>query len=213
MYLTQMHLDVTSRKTLAALSSPAKLHGAVEAAFPGPRERTLWRVDSRGGERYLLLLSENEPDLTLAAEQFAPPGERWQTISYEPLLRRIQPGSRWRFRLCANPVYNAPAGPGQRGRVCAHSTTEHQLRWLMGQSEKHGFSLREDEFTVTGVKWHRFKKNGTGKPVTFLTVTYDGILTVSDTEAFRQALCGGIGRGKAYGAGLMTLMRAEESDG
>ena len=89
MYLTQMHLDVTSRRTLAALSSPAKLHGAVEAALPGPRERTLWRIDSRGGERYLLLLSEDEPDLTQAAEQFAPPGERWQTKSYEPLLRRI----------------------------------------------------------------------------------------------------------------------------
>ena len=213
MYLTQMHLDGRRRRTLAALASPNRLHGAIETALPGPRRRNLWRIDNRNGESYLLLLSEDEPDLTQAAAQFAPPGERWQTRSYEPLLERIRTGSRWQFRLCANPVYNAPAGPGQRGRVCAHSTAEHQLRWLTEQSEKHGFSLREDEFTVTGVKWHRFKKNGAGKPVTFLTVTYDGILTVSSPEHFKQALCGGIGRGKAYGAGLMTIMRAGGCDG
>ena len=48
MYLTQMLLDQKNRQTLAALASPSKFHGAIEAAFPGPRQRNLWRIDSAG---------------------------------------------------------------------------------------------------------------------------------------------------------------------
>ena len=41
-----------------------------------------------------------------------------------------------------------------------------------------------------------------------LAVTYEGMLTVTDAELFRQALTQGIGREKAYGMGLLTIMRA-----
>ena len=116
MYLTQMLLDQKNRQTLAALASPSKFHGAIEVAFPGPRQRNLWRIDSRAGQKYLLLLSETPPDLTQAAAQFAPPGEHWQTKSYDPLLSRILPGSRWQFRLCANPsARTAPRSISLRG--------------------------------------------------------------------------------------------------
>lgn len=56
-------------------------------------------------------------------------------------------------------------------------------------------------------KWYIFKKGTTSNKVTFLAVTYDGILTVKNAERFKEALCAGIGSGKAYGAGLMTLVR------
>ena len=129
------------------------------------------------------------------------------------LLKRIQEGSRWQFRLRANPTCNAPAGPGKRGRVYAHSTTENQMKWLLRQSEQHGFSLDPEAFTVTGSKWYRFKKGSTGHRVTFLAVTYDGSLRVKDPVVFQAALCGGIGPGKAYGAGLMTLVGMEGRNG
>lgn len=208
MYLTQMRLDLGKRATLIALSAPGKLHGAVEAAFSGPRQRPLWRIDSRGGQRYLLILSRDEPELSALLAQFAPAGETGQTKDYAPLLSRICAGSRWQFRLRANPTYSAPAGPGQRGRVCAHSTTQAQLQWLEKQSGRYGFFLVPDRYTVTENKWYRFRKNGTGGCVSFLSVTYDGILEVRDAELFRTALCDGIGPEKAYGNGLMTLMRA-----
>lgn len=210
MYLTQMRLDMNNRRTLSALASPAKLHGAVESAFSGQRQRNLWRIDSRGAQNYLLILSGEKPDLTQAAQQFAPPGETWQTKDYTQLLNRVSQGSRWQFRLCANPTYSVPAGPGQRGRVCAHSTPEHQAAWLERQSERHGFVLKKDEFAVMKSVWYRFRKGNTGKNVTFLAVTYEGYLEVRDPELFCRMLCSGIGHGKAYGAGLMTLVRAEK---
>ena len=50
-----------------------------------------------------------------------------------------------------------------------------------------------------------FKKNGT-RLVTLLAVTYEGVLQVTDPEAFKALLCEGVGRGKAYGLGLMTII-------
>ena len=47
----------------------------------------------------------------------------------------------------------------------------------------------------------------TGEQVKLLGVTYEGLLTVTDAEKFREALTGGIGRGKAYGLGLLTVVR------
>ena len=69
-----------------------------------------------------------------------------------------------------------------------------------------GFALTEDSFTVTRVQWHHFAKRGT-RPVSLLAVTYEGVLQVTDPEAFRNLLCQGMGRGKAYGLGLLTVMR------
>ena len=38
-------------------------------------------------------------------------------------------------------------------------------------------------------------------------MTYEGVLQVTDAEAFCRLLTNGIGRGKAYGLGLMTVLQ------
>ena len=186
MYLSRVELDLTRRSTMEALAAPQKLHGAVESAFAGERRRRLWRLDRLGERLYLLLLSEDAPDL----------------------LERVVPGSCWQFRLTANPTKSCkdPKAPAERGSVMAHCSTKHQKQWLLDRAAKHGFALREEEFTVTRVQWQRFAKRGT-RPVTLLAVTYEGVLQVTDPEQFRALLCQGMGRGKAYGLGLMTVMR------
>ena len=90
--------------------------------------------------------------------------------------------------------------------MAAHCTTQYQKQWLLDRAAKHGFALTEDSFTVTRVRWHHFAKGGT-RPVSLLAVTYEGVLQVTDPEAFRNLLCQGMGRGKAYGLGLLTVMR------
>ena len=206
MYLSREELDPTRRSTMAALAAPQKLHGAVESAFAGERRRRLWRLDRLGERLYLLLLSEDVPELSGVAEQFGTGAG--ETRSYDPLLQRVVPGSCWQFRLTANPTKSCkdPKAPTERGSVAAHCSTKHQKRWLLDRAAKHGFALREEEFTVTRVQWQRFAKHGT-RPVTLLAVTYEGVLQVTDAELFRTVLCQGMGRGKAYGLGLMTVMR------
>ena len=85
MYLSRVELDPTRRSTMAALSAPQKLHGAVESAFAGERRRRLWRLDRLGERLYLLLLSEDAPELSGVVEQFGT-GAAAETRSYDPLF-------------------------------------------------------------------------------------------------------------------------------
>ena len=62
-------------------------------------------------------------------------------------------------------------------------------------------------------QWHIFRKNPSQETkVRLLAVTYEGVLTVTDTELFCKALTEGIGRGKAYGMGLLTVAKVASNE-
>lgn len=221
MYLTRVPLNVEKRRTMEALASPNMFHGALEAAFPNHiREdaenggRYLWRIDSLHGTQYLMILSKELPDLGSFVAQFGFPGETaWESRDYTPLLDRVHNGSTWHFRLIANPTKAImELGNKDRGQACAHITSEYQVKWLLDRAEKNGFAIEEavpgeKEVQVTRSQWHIFLKRKERKKVSLLAVTYEGILTVTDEEKFKHLLTNGIGRGKAYGNGLMTLVQ------
>ena len=207
MYLSRIELDLTRRSTMRALSSPNLLHGAVESAFPGERRRRLWRLDTLRGRQYLLLVSEDRPDFHRMQENFGT-GEPGQTRDYTPLLDRIATGSTWRFRLTANPTISCKTANRERGEVHAHVSTQYQEEWLRKQAEKHGFALEEDGFAVVSSRWYSFFKGSERRRVSLLGVSYEGVLRVTDAECFRRTLTEGIGRGKAYGMGMLTVVRA-----
>ena len=48
------------------------------------------------------------------------------------------------------------------------------------------------------------------KEVRLLSVTFEGVLTVTEAARFRETLTQGLGRGKAYGNGLMTVVSIGE---
>ena len=58
---------------------------------------------------------------------------------------------------------------------------------------------------MSASQWYRFRKGAQRQNVRMLAVTYEGILAVTDAQAFRMALTKGIGREKAYGMGLLTI--------
>lgn len=210
MVLSRIKLDTKKRATMVALSNPQKFHGAIESAFSGERKRNLWRIDTLDGNTYLLVLSEKEPDRVASLEQFGAMGEVCETKSYDRLLDRITAGSRWRFHLTANPtITKKVSSDDQRGRVMAHVTVAQQEQWLMDHAESNGFTLLPDAFCVTKSQTFSFSKHGQ-KRSTLLSVTYDGILAVTDPEKFKAVLIAGIGRGKAYGNGLLTVIRTQE---
>lgn len=210
MYLSRVMLNLNKRDTIKALASSAIFHGAVESAFEGEKKRRLWRIDTLRGKRYILILSEDVPNLDGFAAQFGYAGE-YETKNYDSLLERIENGSVWRFRLTANPTYAKSDGTGdKRGKVKAHRTEEHQREWLIRKADQNGFSVSNNDFSVNGAEFLRFRKrdNSNSRMVNMISVTYDGVLHVTDKERFKRALCCGIGREKAYGMGLLTVMRA-----
>ena len=76
---------------------------------------------------------------------------------------------------------------------------EDQRNWLLRKADKKGFQV--NDFNVTQSIWKKFENQ-----VSFLSVTYEGILTIENVALFREALKNGIGRGKAYGMGLLTII-------
>ena len=211
MYLTKLELDPAKRRCAMALAAPNLFHGAIEDAFRTDststcRERKLWRLDTLGGRPILLLLSESKPCLVSMEEQFGIENG-WESRSYDTFLSGIDSGDRRRFRLTANPVITKSAGKGNRGEVLAHVTVAQQEKWLADRAEKHGFALAPDEFSVVGSRWVNFRKSKENRvQVAFHAVTYEGILQVTNADLFRMALCEGIGREKAYGCGLLTVL-------
>lgn len=203
MYLSRVELNIGLRTTMKALSAPGIFHGAVESSFEGGRARRLWRIDSLERKYYILILSEEKPDLKHFAEQFGYENA-FEIKDYSPLLNRIQNGGKWRFRLTANPTVSK-----SHGKILAHITEEFQKKWLLERSDKWGFSLAENEFGAVNSRWYDFYKNDDkkGVRVRLLSVTFEGVLTVTDAEKFKETLCSGIGREKAYGQGLMTVIK------
>ncbi len=208
MYLSRVALDTTRRNTQMALASPSKFHGAVEEAFPEKQARNLWRIDTLGGTMYLLLLSADKPDLSHLAAQFGNPKNCGESKDYDMLLNRIREGSVWQFRLTANPTHSIKRNEG-RGKVVAHRTEKFQQEWLRRQGEKHGFSLVPETVRVTEKKWKVFSKRNTAKKVKLLEAVFEGRLKVENAGLFQNALIHGIGREKAYGMGLLTIVRVE----
>ncbi len=206
MYLTRVELNSKNRATQVALSSYSMFHGAVESAFEPRQGRNLWRIDKLNGAYYLLLLSEAKPDMSAFIRQFCSPGTKAETKEYEQLLNRIKNGQYWHFRLVASPTYRIYEGKGQKGKIAAHLTEEKQMEWLMQKAEKCGFAVSDGSFRVIGKERKLFRRNKEETShVNMLLVTFEGELTVTDTEAFCKALCNGIGREKAFGAGMLTV--------
>lgn len=213
MYLTRFEINPQRRDARHYLSSPQRLHAGVLAAFPEHREsatggRVLWRVDEGRHDAVLYIVSPDKPDLTHLVETIGRPTYGWQTRDYGPFLERLAEGDRWAFRLLANPVYNLPNPAGGRGKRVGHVTVDQQLNWFRRQTAKRGFVVEPSSAGAPDVliRARRVRKfDRRGRIVTLATAVFEGTLTVTDPIALRGALTGGIGPGKGYGCGLMTL--------
>ncbi|WRS30798.1 type I-E CRISPR-associated protein Cas6/Cse3/CasE [Actinomycetaceae bacterium MB13-C1-2] len=218
MYLTRMYLNPRRRQTLRMSKDPQVLHAAVESAFPPTenRGRILWRLDESASQTALLIVSRDIPSLEHLQEQAGWETERtWDSREYDPLLTRLHKGQRYRFRLTANPTHIV-TGPDGTKRRKAHVSERYQAEWLQERAESIGVkwidSSTEDESAaplVTKRETLRFKRGQ--NHVTLARVTFEGGLEVIDADALRSVLVEGIGRGKAYGCGLMTLAPARST--
>lgn len=206
MYLSRIRLNTDKRATQIAMVSPNKIHGAIEDSFSKKQERNLWRIDCLKGDTFLLILSQEIPNFTGIIEQFGFDEENGESKEYDPFIERIQEGTIWHFRLVANPTYTKKQAHG-RGKVVAHVSEKYQMKWLYEKGEKNGFEIVDDCAELRNSKWIVFKKKDQRSRVRIKQATFEGTLKVTDVDKFKSALICGIGREKAYGMGLLTLVR------
>lgn len=218
MYLSRVKIDANNRKKLKELNHLGAYHSWVEDSFPEEREkpknertRKLWRVDELRDEYYLIVLSENKPDFE-KLEKYGVKNTA-ESKSYDRLLDSIKPGMRARFKIELNTVYSTAKNleKGKRGRVVPVSH-EKLGEFFLDRTEKNGFSVNKNELAITNIGKKLFlrKKEEKGARVNLVSATFEGILNVTDEGKFRETLVIGIGRKKAYGFGLLTIIPCNE---
>jgi len=220
MWLTRLRLNPRHPAVLRALADLQAMHRLVMSGFGSvgsDRARAdlavLHRVDvTREGGLLLLIQSAAEPGEWSSAlpDRVLLPVDDVSVRSAEAVLAAISSGGVFDFKLRVNPTKRLqrddPEGRLRKGARVGLRGTMEQMAWLRRKGASHGFEV--DEVSITDAE-HQTER-GTRRASNQLVlegVTFSGQLRVVDAEAFREAITSGIGSGKAYGFGLLSLAR------
>lgn len=222
MHLTRLHLNPHSRDVQRVLRDSYALHKAVMSMFPsdvGPSARKslgiLHRLDLREGGRTaeLLLQSKVLPRIEQLPPTFLEGPRAIESTELAPLLERVIPGAHFRFRLRANPTRkistkSSPEGVRSNGKRVPVRGDEERAVWLARKLLEGGMRLAESSAgpwllqLPEGLQYGN-RKNGNG--TTHEAHLFEGILEVIDAEKARNTILVGVGPGKAFGFGLLSL--------
>lgn len=173
-------------------------------------------IDRRHGKATLLVQSTAKPVWNLSAD-YAEINQR----SVHEQYGNIENGMNLIFRLQANPAKRDKTKfddgkPKQRKRF-ALFRDEDRIDWLQRQGERCGFRLAEIKVSPTSaianaasVKQDTliFRRKKDDPKIEIGAVVFEGVLQVTDAAEFQKALKSGIGSGKAYGFGLLSIAKA-----
>jgi len=203
MYITKLELNDRNRDVYRDLGNAHAFHQRIMQAFPDEQRenaRADWNV-----------LFRQEPDSNVVLVQSEIAGD-WDTLpegyltnhQSKPFNAEVIPlesGRVMQFRLKANPSKR----DNQTKKLIGMFHQSDQLTWLERQAYQHGFAVHGVDVIPTpnifGVK------TGGKAPIRLVTVLYQGILQVSDPDRFLTAIQQGIGRGRSYGCGLLSIAK------
>lgn len=103
------------------------------------------------------------------------------------------------FEVVINPVRRN----NQSGKLVPLRGREDVARWFCDKAGGWGFSVHEPALQVAAMTVDSFCKGG--RQVTLGKATLCGSLQVTDSEKFIAAVSQGIGRGRAFGCGLLQI--------
>jgi CRISPR system Cascade subunit CasE len=224
--MTQMWLtraQLRSDAGLAALGPVLLPEG--DDARADMAHRLIWTLFADQPDRTRdFLYREEKPGhfLTLSTR---PPLEAGALFRVEPkeLKPVLAPGDQLQFRLRANPTV-ARGNPGARTKrsdvvmdalkpIPPCEREKHRpaivqregAAWLQRQGERHGFVV--DDVQVDGYRQRRIPRAG-APPIRLAVMEMEGVIEITDPQAFLARLPAGFGRGRAFGCGLMLIRRA-----
>jgi CRISPR system Cascade subunit CasE len=231
MYLSRLLLNPRSRAVWRDLADCQAMHRTVMSGFaaaqiPGDVRASLGvlhrvEVDRRTGSITLLVQSAEKPDWSRLGDYLlqGPGGEENPACKrIDRLYESITAGMVLAFRLRANPTKkidtkSGPDGGRRNGRRVELTDEKDQIEWLRRKGEQGGFRLLAvrgapsvpNVLAMPTQKVVGNRRDETGSRMTFGGVLFGGELEVVDGDAFRRTLERGIGPGKAYGFGLLSV--------
>jgi len=173
----------------------------------------LFRIDPQAGGRVVILVqSALEPGWDYAFRNAE------YLLAAFPEVKTFDPsfanGQALRFRLSANPTrkIDTKSGPDGRRRHGKRVPVpaDRLYEWLARRAESAGFSIDQDSVAIESSYIYVNKtRNDQGQRLR--SARYEGLLEVTDADTFRRAIGRGIGPGKAFGFGLLSVMRVHPS--
>jgi CRISPR system Cascade subunit CasE len=228
-YLSRLDVNALDRRVQRELGDCDLLHRRILNGFPhvegSGREAlgVLYRVDVGATGIALLVQSATEPDWSALPPWFLSPRAR-PNVACKPIdeaLKSIRAGQTLRFRLHANPTKRvAKAEDRLRGKRVDLRREEDQLAWLERKAVAAGFETvrvaarppQPDRDQVPDVRTTdlgriggRRRRGQESDRLTLGSVTFEGELRVTDANLLCTAIRAGIGSGKAYGCGLLSV--------
>jgi CRISPR system Cascade subunit CasE len=215
MFLSRLVLNIVSTRVLADLANIQALHQSIMLGFgiapdaSQPRDYfdVLMRVEGQAGSSppTVLVSSSSEPDWTnLPAGYLAFPAE---VRSMGTLLGTMRAGLALRFWLVAVPYryeqrqgFNLNGKPARAHKVNLDRPAEQQA-WLRNHLARAGVDLGDHQ----AVRLSDVRGIRNGGSFAYRGIRFEGTIVVRDPSALRTALESGIGPGKAYGFGLLSV--------
>lgn len=220
MLLHRIHLDPRCREAWRDLSDPYQLHATLCRAFSTPDKKCLenaflWRLEPESnpaGCPRILVQSQVMPDWAgIDVQGWLAKADPVINLKERLNLDSLKIGQRFRFRLRANPCVT------RNGKRLGLLRREEQEIWIERKGQRHGFSLprlasfdlleASQEQADVGISQEQMLQGNqhSGNGIRIFSVLYDGILTVTEPNYFRDVLQTGIGHGKVMGLGLMSV--------
>jgi CRISPR system Cascade subunit CasE len=148
----------------------------------------------KGGDfntRQILMLSNRKPHQT---PQFG-------QVQTKPIYSGFLAHERYAFEVILNPGKRDQ----QTGKVVPIRGREAIEQWFLARApESWGFSVNPKNLQTEKISVQVFEK--AGKTITHGSATLKGELAVIDRDRFRQSFTQGIGRGRAFGFGLLQIV-------
>ncbi|MNQ61219.1 CRISPR-associated endoribonuclease Cse3 [compost metagenome] len=201
MHLTRLTLDPRSAQARRDLGDAYEMHRTLARAFAAdaqsPPARFLWRLEA-GGNAWAtpMVLVQAAAEADWSALQ-ALPNYLQRPVESKRLAFEEWIEGRMRYRLQANPTVT------RQGKRYGLVGEDEQLAWLGRQGERHGFNIEAALVTASDVLASR---KGESR-ISLQRVCFEGSLQVLELAAFSRALMLGIGPGKAFGCGLLSVAR------
>ena len=188
MFLSRLTLNPRNRATRKDLSNLFELHRTISSGFPdGDKPAVLFRTEKQG---FILVQSEDKPSWSHLYEKGYTISEP-ECKEYSPLFHK---GQTLGFRLRANPTVK------RDDKRLGLFQEESQRAWLIRKLDVAGADI--DGLRIIPEGFLHGKKD---KKMTFLSVVFEGFLTVNDPDAFSGVIEKGVGSAKGFGFGLLSV--------
>ncbi|WP_328982857.1 type I-E CRISPR-associated protein Cas6/Cse3/CasE [Streptomyces mirabilis] len=212
LWLTRIQPDLRHRDVRRDLASAVGMHHRLMMLFPddlGPTARNtlgvLFRIEDTAGPArspQILLQSREHPDPSRLPAGYG----TTTTKDISALISLLKNGLAVRYRIDANPVrkpgHTTRAATGAKA-VIPLSGTDADDWWARQAEERSGLKLTSTHTTpLTAARGERHQDK---HHIRHTRTRFEGTAIVTDHTTLQQRILEGIGRGKSYGCGLLSL--------